>query len=694
VGLHGAVCGDHGQGQVVHHGEQLSVGSSLYRYSNPLFCIGQEDFCIGQEILASPDIHPRAQLRRAAAGETIARLGNNELVTSTIPHGVRVRAPELKGRAWLNTDGRELSLGELRGKIVLIDFWTFCCINCLHVLDELRPLEEKYADVLVTIGVHSPKFAHEADPAALAAAVERYGVHHAVLDDPELTTWKQYAVRAWPTLVVVDPEGYVVAQLSGEGHAHSLDTLVAALVATHEAKGTLHRGDGPYVAPAPSDTQLRFPAKVLALPGGTFLVSDTGHHSLVELAADGETVLRRIGSRDRGLLDGDPGEARFSEPQGMCLLPDGVRHRVGYDVVVADTVNHALRGIRLDDGSVTTVAGTGRQWMPGDAEPSDSDPRVPLSSPWDLVWSPVLNEVVVAMAGIHQLWRFDPVTPALSIWAGTRNEGLLDGTLDDAWFAQPSGVAVSPDGSLWFVDSETSALRRIRDAAVETVVGQGLFDFGHVDGPSAKALLQHPLGVTVLPDGSIALADTYNGAVRRYDPATAEVSTLATGLAEPSDVVVVEGDLVVVESADHRLTRLRLPAEALVVDGVAQRTQRPVTELAPGEVELVVAFTAPPGQKLDDRYGAATRLVVTATPPQLLRAGEGKATDLVRRLVLDPHVGDGVLHVAATAASCDEDPAIDFPACHVHQQDWGVPVRLVDGAETRLTLMLRGVSAG
>jgi thiol-disulfide isomerase/thioredoxin len=607
-------------------------------------------------------------------------------------NGVRVRAPELVGRAWLNTGGRDLTLRELRGKIVLLDFWTFCCVNCLHVLDELRPLEKKFADVLVTIGVHSPKFVHEADAAALAGAVERYGVHHPVLDDPDLTTWKQYAVRAWPTLVVVDPEGYVVAQLSGEGHAHSLDTLVGELITTHEAKGTLHRGDGPYVAPPAPDTQLRFPGKVLPLPGGTLLVSDTRHHSLVELAADGETVLRRIGSGERGLLDGGPAGARFSEPQGLCLLPTEVASWVGYDVVVADTVNHALRGVRLDDGQVTTIAGTGKQWMPGDPEPLESDPLVPLSSPWDVVWSPAVHEVVVAMAGIHQLWRFDPVTPALSIWAGTRNEGLLDGPLEEAWFAQPSGLAVGLDGSLWLADSETSALRRVTASGVETVVGQGLFDFGHVDGPGTKALLQHALGVAVLPDGSVAVADTYNGAVRRYDQATGEMSTLATGFEEPSDVVVVDGDLVVVESTAHRLTRIRLPTDALVVDGVAQRTQRPFTELAPGDVELVVEFAAPPGQKLDERYGPATRLVVTATPPQLLREGEGKGTGLTRHLVLDRHVGNGVLHVAAMAASCDDDPAIEFPACHVHQQDWGVPIRLVDGAQPRLTLMLRAVA--
>jgi thiol-disulfide isomerase/thioredoxin len=591
-----------------------------------------------------------------------------------------VRAPELTGRAWLNTGGRDLSLADLRGKVVLLDFWTFCCINCLHVLDELRPLEQAYGDVLVTVGVHSPKFEHEADPAALAAAVERYDVHHPVLDDPELVTWQQYAVRAWPTLVVVDPEGYVVAQHSGEGHAHALTALVGDLVREHEAKGTLHRGDGPYVAPPPPATALRFPGKALSLPGGTLLVSDAGHHSLVELAADGETVLRRIGAGARGLLDGGPEVAQFSEPQGLCLLPDDLRDRVGYDVVVADTVNHALRAVRLADGAVTTLVGTGRQWMQG-AGVED------LSSPWDVAWFD--GRVVVAMAGIHQLWSFDPVTGEVAVLAGTTNEGLLDGAPADAWFAQTSGLAVSGD-RLWLVESETSALRHVDGDAVATDVGTGLFDFGHVDGPAGSALLQHPLGVTALPDGSVAVSDTYNGAVRRFDPASGQVSTLVTGLAEPSAAVLVDGDLVVVESAAHRLTRVRLPDEALVVDGAARRTHRPVTEVAPGEVDLEVVFTPPPGQKLDERYGPATRLVVTSTPPGLVREGEGRGEGLARRLVLDPHVGDGVLHVAAMAASCDDAADVEFPACHVHQQDWGVPVRIVEGAPAELRLYLAG----
>ncbi|MFD7878875.1 NHL domain-containing thioredoxin family protein, partial [Streptomyces sp. NPDC059766] len=575
----------------------------------------------------------------------------------------RVRAPELIGKGgWLNTGGRKLTLADLRGKCVVVDFWTFCCINCLHVLDELRELEEKHRDTVVIVGVHSPKFVHEAEHQAVVDAVERYGVEHPVLDDPELATWKQYAVRAWPTLVVIDPEGYVVAQHAGEGHAHAIARLVEELEAEHEAKGTLRRGDGPYVAPEPEPTVLRFPGKALLLPSGTFLVSDTTRHQLVELAEDGETVLRRIGSGARGFADGTADTATFNEPQGLTLL-DG-------DVVVADTVNHALRRLDLSTGEVTTLAGTGSQWWQG--SPSSGPAReVDLSSPWDV--AVFGGRVWIAMAGVHQLWAYDPAAGTVAVAAGTTNEGLVDGPGDEAWFAQPSGLAATAD-RLWLADSETSALRWVDlDGVVHTAVGTGLFDFGHRDGDAGQALLQHPLGVTALPDGSVAVADTYNHALRRYDPATGEVSTLATDLREPSDAVLAGEDIVVVESARHRLTRLRLPEEAVRVESVAHRTQRAATEVRPGRLRLDVIFQAPAGQKLDTRYGPSTRLLVSSTPPGLLLAGEGAGTDLSRTLELDPAVTEGVLHVSAMAASCDDDPANEYPACHVHQQDWGVP---------------------
>ncbi|MGW1531523.1 NHL domain-containing thioredoxin family protein [Streptomyces aureus] len=595
---------------------------------------------------------------------------------------VRVRAPELTGKGgWINTGGKDLKLADLRGRTLIVDFWTFCCINCLHVLDELRELEEKHRDTVVIVGVHSPKFVHEAEHQAVVDAVERYGVEHPVLDDPELVTWKQYAVRAWPTLVVIDPEGYVVAQHAGEGHAHAIGRLVEELEAEHAAKGTLRRGDGPYVAPEPEPTVLRFPGKALALPGGNLLVSDTTRHQLVELEEDGETVVRRIGSGVRGFVDGAVGEAGFSEPQGLALLDEGA-------VVVADTVNHALRRVDLATGAVTTLAGTGRQWWQG-SRTSGPAREIDLSSPWDVALFG--GRVWIAMAGVHQLWAYDPAAGTVEVTAGTTNEGLVDGPGSEAWFAQPSGLAATAD-RLWLADSETSALRWVDpDGSVHTAVGTGLFDFGHRDGAAGQALLQHPLGVTALPDGSVAVSDTYNHALRRYDPATGEVTTLATDLREPSDAVLVGDDIVVVESARHRLTRLRLPEEAVRVESVAHRTRRAATDVAPGTVRLDVIFQAPAGQKLDTRYGPSTRLLVSATPPELLLAGEGAGTDLSRELELNPAVGQGVLHVSAMAASCDDDPAKDYPACHVHQQDWGVPVRLTPSGTDRLPLVLAGM---
>ncbi|MEV6570388.1 NHL domain-containing thioredoxin family protein [Streptomyces sp. NPDC051577] len=592
----------------------------------------------------------------------------------------RVRAPELIGKGgWLNTGGKELSLADLRGRIAVLDFWTFCCVNCLHVLDELRELEEKHRDTLVIIGVHSPKFVHEAEHSAVVDAVERYGVHHPVLDDPELATWKQYAVRAWPTLVVIDPEGYIVAQHAGEGHAHAIERLVEELEAEHEAKGTLRRGDGPYVAPEPVASDLRFPGKALVLPSGNLLVSDSTRHQLVELAPDGESVVRRVGSGARGF-----GPDAFSEPQGLALLPDG-------RVVVADTVNHALRTFDPESGVVETVAGTGRQWWQG-SPTSGPALEVDLSSPWDVAWWQ--GKVWIAMAGVHQLWTWDPESGTVELAAGTTNEGLVDGPAAEAWFAQPSGLAATED-RLWIADSETSAVRYVHRTdtghAITSAVGTGLFDFGHRDGPAGQALLQHPLGVTALPDGSVAICDTYNHALRRFDPATGEVTTLATDLREPSDAVLVGEDIVVVESARHRLTRLRLPEEAVRVDAVAHRTQRAATEVAAGRLRLDVVFRAPSGQKLDTRYGPSTRLLVSSTPPELLAGGEGPGSDLFRELEWNPDVTEGVLHVSAMAASCDDDPANEYPACHVHQQDWGVPVKVTAGGTDRLPLVLAGM---
>ncbi len=348
----------------------------------------------------------------------------------TMPR-TRIRASELVGRGWLNTGGEQVSLEDLRGKIVILDFWTFCCINCLHVLDELRPLEEAFHDVLVTVGVHSPKFEHEADPDALAAAVERYEIEHPVLDDPELTTWQAYSARAWPTLVVIDPEGYIAANLAGEGHVAGLTSLVEELVAEHEAKGTLHRGQGS-MCPRAGFAHPPLPEQGGGVPGGEgrFLVADTGHHRIVELEDDLQTVVRAWGSGERGHLDGPAESARLNEPQGLAVLPAAVAEQVGYDVLVADTVNHRLRALSTATGEILTLVNGGVQRLiDGDrakenqaesvgplvyGETGTAPAHVSLSSPWDVVWSEKLQRVVVAMAGTHQIFTYEPISGELS----------------------------------------------------------------------------------------------------------------------------------------------------------------------------------------------------------------------------------------------------------------------------------------
>jgi hypothetical protein len=393
-------------------------------------------------------------------------------------------------------------------------------------------------------------------------------------------------------------------------------------------------------------------------------------------------VLRRIGSGVRGLIDGPADEARFPEANRLAQLPVGAAPN---ELEVAHTANHVLRGVRLSDGAVVATldlpaALAGVRTITGE---------VPgVLSPWDVAWWSALSRLVVAAAGVHLLLSVDPATGATAVLAGTTVEGLRDGPALDGWLAQPSGLAVDGD-RIWFADAETSALRYLSaDGTLHTAVGEGLFDFGHVDGPAAAARLQHPLGVTVLPDGTIAILDTYNGAVRRYDESTDTVSTLATDLAEPSGAVLVDGELVVVESAAHRLIRA-VPRSELVT-GPAQRTQRPVTPVRAGKLRLDVVFSPAEGRKLDDRYGPSTQLMVSASPPELLRDGGGDSVDLTRDLVLADGVTDGVLHVTAQAASCDDDPAVEHPACYLSRQDWGVPVHISPDGAGELQLVLLG----
>lgn len=470
----------------------------------------------------------------------------------------KVRAPEIDrpGLQWFNVE-RPLSLKDLEGKIVLLDFWTFCCINCIHVLPTLAILEEAFPEEVVVIGVHSPKFEAEKNSDNLRNAIARYGITHPVIQDTEHELWRQYAVRAWPTIVFLAPDGTVLGQTSGEPSRDKLLRFVADLL-QQAADAEQLRPSLLALAPEPGPTgAFSFPGKMRRLPGtALWALADAGHNQIALLDEDGETV-RRIGSGKEGFDDGTAEDAQFSAPQGLACS-EGV-------IYVADTGNHAIRRIDLDAGTVETLAGTGVRGTI--LEGVHGAGTTALASPWDLA---VAGEAVYfANAGTHQIGVLDAFASTVYPLAGSGAEDIVDGPALAAALAQPSGLVLSPDhGTLYFADSETSSVRALgllEPRMVSTLVGAGLFEFGHVNGPFAEARLQHAMGVDLLGDGSPVVADSYNGAIRVLDLASGEAADLDNGAftctdplcipaAEPAGVTVAEdGRIFLVDTNNHRV---------------------------------------------------------------------------------------------------------------------------------------------
>ncbi len=447
------------------------------------------------------------------------------------PYRVHVPAPSLAGGVgWLNT-AEPLSLEKLRGKFVLLDFWTYCCINCIHVLPELKKLEHAYPNELVVIGVHSAKFDGERQTDNIRDAVMRYELEHPVVNDAKMLIWRRYGIRSWPSMVLIDPVGEAVWLGSGEQRFEDLKALLEKGLPYYRKLGKLDSSplEFPLEAGKLADAPLRYPGKVLAdAATGRLFIADSNHNRIVVTDLEGKQ-LTVVGSGAIGSKDGEYRSASFHHPQGMALVENRL--------YVADTENHLIRRVDLLTRQVSTVAGTGWQSRPG----QESD-KTALNSPWDLLAD---NGILyIAMAGPHQIWRMSLAnnetaeSGSIGPYAGNGREDIVDGPLLSptpyqlgySSFAQPSGLA--SDGTQLFVaDSEGSSIRAVPfDLAgeVSTLVGPvgSLFDFGDVDGQGRQVRLQHPLGVAYL-DGLVYVADTYNNKIKVIDPTEPSCRTLA-----------------------------------------------------------------------------------------------------------------------------------------------------------------------
>lgn len=471
-------------------------------------------------------------------------------------------APELDGGiAWLNTD-QPVKLADLKGRIVLLDFWTLCCINCIHTLPDLAVLEARYPGILVVIGVHSPKFDNEKKTESIQKAILRYEIKHPVVNDADHKIWKAFDVSSWPTLVLIDPDGKMVGYASGEGNLEVVDQHIRKLI--KEFDGKLKKTPLEFkLAKEKQASPLYFPGKVLAdQPSGRLFIADSTDHRIVITSLDGKKVAV-AGSGKEGFKDGSFASAQFSDPQGMALDPDTSI------LYVADRKNHSIRALDLKAETVKTVAGNGEQDRYGRGKGGPGI-QVGLNSPWDLllVRSKTADgeskKIYIAMAGHHQIWTYDIAKQRVDPYAGNGLERLIDGTLKGSAFAQPSGLAT--DGKHLFVaDSEISAIRSVplpgTDGEVSTIVGEGLFEFGDKNGKGSEVRLQHALGVAYA-NGKLYVADTYNSKIKIIDPATRTCDTYLGDPAgwlkdkmfnEPGGLSIAGGKMYVADTNNHRI---------------------------------------------------------------------------------------------------------------------------------------------
>jgi thiol-disulfide isomerase/thioredoxin/DNA-binding beta-propeller fold protein YncE len=630
-------------------------------------------------------------------------------------HAGEAPAPDFpSGLEWLNVS-RPLSLAQdLRGKIVILDFWTQGCINCLHVIPDLKRLEAEYPESLVVVGVHWAKFDRERQLDAIEQSVLRYGVVHPVVNDEFELIRTAYGVQAWPTLFIIDPAGNVVGRHAGEGVYDLFQPIVDVMAKEFGAAGLID--------PTPLEalvedselvpTVLSFPGKVLADESTDRLfISDTGHHRVLVADLDG-ALLDVIGGGTEGATDGPFEGAAFSRPQGLALSADGTV------LYIADRENHLVRAADLVTREVTTIAGDGRnafRFEPGVAT------EVPLASPWDLELDG--GQLFVAGAGRHQLWVVELGSGHIDLLAGTGAEGLEDGHRLRATLSQPSGFA-SDGRTLYFTDPEASAVRAVELAEDEltTLVGDGLFTWGDSVGTFEETLLQHAVGIELVGN-SLYVADTYNHRLKvlLLDEGISRnvvgdgVAGLRDGvgeaarLAEPSGLSATSERLYVADTNNHQIRVLDLGSGelstlalsnldvAVITASTVSRDEvvLPPLRIAPGRVSLTIGFDLPEGYKYND-LGTFRFEWSTDDPASARAVGsrvyEAMGPELPHTFELDLVARDRseVVRGEATVFYCLED---EEAFCLIRDVSFEAPIEIADDGDDTIEFSHRLPSA-
>lgn len=635
--------------------------------------------------------------------------GADTTTTTSASFAGTVDAPDFpEGLDWINT-AEPISLNDLRGKIVILDFWTYGCINCIHVIPDLERLEAEYPNEVVVIGVHSAKFTNEGETENLVDIVQRYELTHPVVNDKDFQIWNQWGASAWPTTALIDPSGRAVGIRAGEGVYDAIQPVVAALIDEFDAAGAMDRTPLEFALEATTAPArpLSYPGKVLAR-NGRLWVSDTGHHRVLEIDPDTGNVLAAWGSGKPGYVDGQSLEAAFHDPQGLTLDID---RNVLY---VADVANHAVRSIDLETNEVSTLAGTGQLGWPPLGGPLG---EIVLNSPWDVEYS---NDFVyVANAGTHQIWALDLVRDSGAPLIGNAREGTVNGDFFEAELAQPSGLAITPRGELFFADSESSSIRvgLLLSGTTSLVVGgdASLFEFGDTDGLGNQARLQHPLGVS-FHDDILYVADTYNSKIKRIDVEEGGITSWigdepgwADGpdplFNEPGGLSFDNGTLYVADTNNHSIRLIDATSgegSTLILKGIEKFD--PPTEFigevialdafdaSAGPATLVLNYQLPDGYKVNEdapssiTINGGRTIAALASPTAGDLTGAGLPADVALTLT----EGNGTVSFDINLVYCAEDAE---SLCLIDRVRYEIPLLVGPAGTTTILDITRTITA-